>query len=410
MSTPWQNTLFYWYGKVEYVHSSSLFQWSGKIVPLPDCEDARRGATPSRSAFYCSKSEFSVKSDRIENGNLLKGKESFELSLSSTDSHQHLGDGFDNAGEGGNTKVEKPMKIKDKKHNLLFAHGQKLDFREWRMVFGNGENVYGDFIEAGIYRRGAMLLARRYLAHPRDGRLGWTLQELQSQVMFQLPPLILDPTAWSRIQDYWMAQDNHLRVDERLRHSPWRTPALCGQKWRQRALREESTGKLRKYSVTAVPSDLCEPTSSNLLMPLPRPFRLRLFGDFRPYPGSISWEDQCWGCGGPGIKPRFSETIFEWTDEGPERDIAIGQYCSSLCVRQAIPEIARCSSAWLAAQASSGRFLKKSAGDEPFWDCLGAHEERLLRSAGWHTDYGDWILEPPEISERSYEEDYYGDY
>ena len=411
MSDTWQNTLFYWSGEIEHAEESGAVEWKGKIVPLTGCQDARRGATPSGFAFHSSALNFSVKSEEIEKSNekVFERKGCFELFFSSSgSSDEDQCEGFDIAGEalpwsdGKKRKQPASLKVQDEKRHLLFSRkmARSSMLMGARLIFGIGKNQYGNFLEVGVCTGGEyfskvrVTLARRYLASPEDSRHQWSVQDLQAHVLFDLPPLISDPQAWSNILEFLPD-----KKEEELKH-PWRTLALHGASWQEKVLREASVGALVKVSEKFMSPDLSGPPSPLLMPPLSGSFRLRLTGNFQPWP-PLEWEDQCWGCGGPGVQETFSSELIEWTREEPNDSYSVGQYCSAECVRKAIPAIARCSSAWVA--NPSGYLLSENSSDEAFWKSLGRAEEDMLRSAGWQSDMGwgagDWILKPDSFDE-----------
>lgn len=410
----WRDTLFYWSGSLQVKKDGDHHNnddtrlriiWTGKQVTLPNCPDARCGPTPTDTAFRGSNSTFSVEGsvDRNNQTGASIWGDSGILEVSITQ-----GSGSDHAGErqnnSNNNKRRRNNKVIDTTRTLLFDTGSRSG-----LVVGKGRNEYGCFVEVGFTGEGEyeyifgardrapkkMLLVRRYLSDS-DERAHWSLTTLKSQVLLDIPPVLVEEGPWNRIMDFV-----GVRHTEKTRDHPWRSLALCSEPWRQLILRDDQGGFLRKASAAAATTyHTDEPGQQpRLLMSTPGggPFRLRLSRiNFAP---NTMWKGQCWGCGGPGITDELTFSVTEWTSEEPNDEFQFGEYCSEQCIGKAVRELAGCSRGWKAQNEGSGLLLGSS---EEFWDLLTDVEREQMEGAGWANEgwgAGEWILQPEQNSE-----------
>lgn len=120
-------------------------------------------------------------------------------------------------------------------------------------------------------------------------------------------------------------------------------------------------------------------------------FRLQLSEYFD---ANTTWEDQCYGCGGPGVTRdlTLAATCREGTHEDPPCDTYIlGAFCSSECIGRSISELSRCSLAWKESIDNSHLFLENS--DKLFWNSLSKDQMMSMMDAGWSDwESNNWIL------------------
>jgi hypothetical protein len=390
-TTSWRDTLSLWRGEILIIQDlprDSRVEWIGKRMNVPGhSADARCCPTPIDRAFSDSQINFSLQGvtasvPKVESSSLIK--------VSITEG------GWDYAGEETSegaitTKRKRESSYQDSLHELSLPRGRI------GLVVGKGQNTFGSFIEAGRlkYERNtdstpkSLTLMRRYLQEG-DERSTWSLTALRSQVQLGLPPLFSEGTS-ERVLDFARAGLSPAAGES----SPWRCLALHSAVWRQRTMRDE-LGVLRKASPSGLSPELCGPAAP-LAMPTldGKYFRLHLNRRFSP---NTTWESQCWGCGGPGVKEDLRFRIREWKNEQHNQYYPFGEYCSNECILQAVPELANCSAAWMEASAGADLFL--GSNDQVFWDYLEGYEDvmQMMLDAGWEdTGWGcaRWVLHAP---------------